>query len=576
MVLDVRIPDLTFPKMKYGTHESPPDLRTLLYRGGSSALVTKATEMLDGGLLGQPIIDRLPLVMRLHEVITADLTSGTSQVTIKGRIRALRSFYSWADSRGLDITLASATSSYRAWAEALLHRVRVEKSLSERTAYHDASRVGSCLSRALSSFNKKGDFIRSTRMRSPKMRKRVLSSKADKQNLEQTFLFGRALVDLCDGLSAENVFGSLPVVITIEGHQTLSLTCRRRPDETLKSLRHDASAWRRRRTLERRGNLDVDHLRRARSSILNLRMEAELLLFITQTGMNLAQAVKLRRSNFRFQTDGDEIVAYVYKARRRGEAIFRAFRAYKEHFFRYLKWLDAIFSDPGDDRLFPFVHTAKIPSVDHLPGFSSIQKQMKALGIVTFSPQVLRKTRVNWLLRRSHDPMLTAEMAQHTKEVLLRVYDQPHHQSAAMEITRFHHAIDPAIASPGPGMCVDVHNDPTPIPDCPQAAPKPDCISPEGCLFCIYHRDIASQDYCWKLTSHRRVKTIELSHYAPPEKNPPEHPAQVVIDRINAKLNAIEASNEVRAVWVRDASDATRAGRYHPAWDGFIQLLEST
>ena len=290
--------------------------------------------------------------------------------------------------------------------------------------------------------------------------------------------------------------------------------------------------------------------------------------------MNLAQAARLRRSQFRFQTDGDDMVAYVYKARRRGVAIFRAFRAYKDHFLRYLKWLDAIFPDSEGDRLFPFIYPTLIPPANHLPHFSAVQIQFKLLGIRTFLPQALRKTRVNWLLRRSRDPNLTAEMSQHTKEVLLRTYDQPHHQSASVEIMRFHRATDPAIAPPGPGLCVDLHRGPILMPGSPQEAPQPDCISPEGCLFCIHHRDVQSQDYCWKLASHRHIKALELQRYVPPVRNQPSHPASSVIDRINQKLETIAAANEVRALWVRIASDAVRAGRFHPAWDGFIHLLE--
>lgn len=161
----------------------------------------------------------------------------------------------------------------------------------------------------------------------------------------------------------------------------------------------------------------------------------------------------------------------------------------------------------------------------------------------------------------------------HDKEVLLRDYERPHHQRATVEILDFHKATDPAFAPPGPGMCVDSGLTPVPIDGISLIAPKPDCISPEGCLFCSKHRDIMNADYCWKLASHAKIKSLETSLYKPPLKQE-VHPAYLVIERINQKLAAISSGSKVRATWVRDAKDAVRSGRYHPNWSGQIKLLE--
>lgn len=47
-----------------------------------------------------------------------------------------------------------------------------------------------------------------------------------------------------------------------------------------------------------------------------------------------------------------------------------------------------------------------------------------------------------------------------------------------------------------------------------------------------------------------------------------------VLNRISEKLNYFEASSEIRAQWVREARDRISESRFHPAWDGFIQLTE--
>ena len=81
-------------------------------------------------------------------------------------------------------------------------------------------------------------------------------------------------------------------------------------------------------------------------------------------------------------------------------------------------------------------------------------------------------------------------------------------------------------------------------------------------------------DYCWKLASHARLKSLEALLFKPP-KAQPRLPAHAVIDRIHAKLSAIAEGSAIRAIWTQDAKDAIRAGKFHPFWDGHIQLLET-
>ena len=161
----------------------------------------------------------------------------------------------------------------------------------------------------------------------------------------------------------------------------------------------------------------------------------------------------------------------------------------------------------------------------------------------------------------------------HDKGVLLRDYEMPHHQSAAAEIIKFHCATDPTFSPPGPGVCIDESHEPESILSLPNEAPKPDCISPEGCLFCTKHRDIMSAEYCWKLASHSYIKSLEAALYKPSQKQE-IHPGYRVIDRITQKLDAIASGSQVRAMWVKEAKDSIRSGTYHPYWDGHIKLLE--
>jgi hypothetical protein len=298
-----------------------------------------------------------------------------------------------------------------------------------------------------------------------------------------------------------------------------------------------------------------------------------MLIFIAQTGLNLSQAHKLKRGPMRFQRDGDDY--RVYKSRRGGEVAFKIYRAYRPLFERYMKWLDALNLTTADDRLFPFVYPTVIPAIDAPPRFKALRSRFSRMNTDFHGPLALRNTRVNWVVRHTGDVALTADMHQHTPQTLLRHYEAPNHQLAVREITRFHEITDPALSSPGPGVCVGVGEAPKQLEQFDEFTPQPDCISPAGCLFCWYHRDQLSDDYVWSLVSYMRLKSIEMTCYVPPARDAPKHPAEAVIQRISAKLEAISAIGAEAKRWVAEARDRIREENYHPAWDGFIQCAES-
>lgn len=560
-------------KLPYGTHETPIDLSVFLYRGGAATRKDLFLHSIEQGYLGDPIESRRRLVDKFYEILEGDVEKGLSRDTVVNRFSALRSFYKWCDKNNKEVIFSSVEENFISWTEALLHRVKTKRDIQANTAYQHASHVDIMASKAL---NIKLGLLRKTRLSAPERKKRVLSTKADKQNLEQTFEFGQVLLDITDALPVEVIYGSLPVKIPLRNGQVLTEWSQLQPPENVKGLSEDAYACIREEHLAFRAAWVSDKSLRTRFPLINLRVEAELLIFISQTGMNLSQAFQLKRGKFRYQSDNDEIKAFrAYKGRRQGEVEFRAFKEYLKLFKRYLNWVEAVF--PAEEtRLFPFVYPYAIPRTGKAPNFQAVLLRCKRLGIRHFKPQALRNTRVNWLLRRSRDPSLTAEMAQHTKETLISVYEKPHHQVSASEISRFHRMTDPSLESAGPGLCINTNHNPLAVTYLPESAPSPDCVNPAGCLFCDFHRDVDSADYIWSLATYRYCKRLELDHYMPSNSNTSTelHPAAVVINRISEKLISFEASSEIRAAWGQEAKNRIREGRFHPAFDGLIQLME--
>ncbi|MBP0633671.1 site-specific integrase [Cupriavidus sp. AcVe19-1a] len=567
---DLCIPDLTFPTVKYGRTETPWDLRPLLYRGGASTDIRKVHHVIAGGALGPPMLDRLTLVLKLHDVLAGNIAAGGSRYTVRIAIARIRSFYAWADESNCSLTLATVETDFLEWTNHLIHRQRLVGDIGAVTVYNLSSHVARLLDEVLSL---KVGLLRRTRVNFPPSKRKVLGTKADKQNLADTFAFGHALLDISDALTVDSIRGKLPVMIRFRSGQQLEEWSGLPPDHKLKTLVDPtATPSRKEKVINRRAAWESDTSLRTRQPLINLRIEAELLIFIAQTGMNLSQAHKLVIGRFSYQSHLDGyLVRRVYKDRRQGEVEFAIYSEYRTLFERYLAWHRAIFQDGSNGLLFP-LSSRQERARDVSPLLRAIRVRCALLKIPFVGPRSLRSVRVNWLMRRSRDPALTAEMNQHTTQTLLREYIRPHHQAAIKEISRFHSTTDPAMAPPGPGVCVK--GDPQLIQDASAGAPHPDCISPAGCLFCIHQRDIDSADHAWSLASYGHYKSLELAMYRPPKKADVLHPAMPVLDRITAKLEHFKTSSEARAFWVGEAMARVEEGDFHPKWDGFIQLAE--
>lgn len=571
-MLDARtLPDLTFPMVKLGKRETQWDLKPLLYRGGAAANVGQVSALINACVLGAPQFERLSLVLSLHAAITGKLVGGGSKATQASLLDTLRAFFTWSENANHPLALDTVTTTYLHWTDALLHRVRVVKDMSETSAYTEALRVSGILDEVLL---RPTPLVQLSRIPKPPKRKTVHGVKADKQNLEWTFSFGHLLQDICDSLSISAIWGPLPVRITLRSGTVL--------EEWSKLKPADARITAQRDTESRRNNARVSDKARAahandrtlktRYPLTNLRVEAELLMFVGQTGMNLGQAYKLKLNNFFFSSDIDGYKVKDRKSRRGGEVLFEIYKEYRTHFERYLDWRRETFSD--DERLFPFVTQSR--SDTKTTQFSRMRTTCKKLGLQFVPPSMLRKTRINWLLRRSGDPDLTAEMAQHTKETLLTVYEAPSLQRAMNETMRFWAQSDPALARTTPVAPGECDGTPVTMKNMPKDAPIPDCIRASGCLWCEHHRDIDSQDYVWSLCCFRHLKVIEVSKYRAPEIGAKKHPAEHAVARLSDKLRWFRQSNELRRNWVEEALARIEEGCYHPDWMRLIEVEEGT
>ena len=560
--------DLTFPTVQYGRNETPWDLQPLLFRGGAAAKTKRVSQQILLGKLGNILPERIELVSRLHELLVDDLARGGSRFSTKNKIYALRQFFVWSDSEGVQLNLDTVADTFIHWTDYLLHRQRVERSISEGTAYDLTRLTATMLDQVL---GRQSSLSKSTRIRKPRGKGKVHMSKVDKQSLQSTFEFGHFLADICNALTPEVTRGPLPIYIRLRTGQVLEQWSKLpRPKKAVTQRTNTVADW----SHAARTAWSKDRTLRTRYPLINLRIESELMIFIAQTGMNLQQAYSLRIEQFHYTSHLDGYQVRTYKKRREGEVHFEIFASYREWFERYLQWRSEWFPDTPDGLLFPLIRSGG-RTLEEAPQFTSITRICRQLDLPIVRPKKLRGTRINWLLRESKNPNQVAALAQHTVETLIRVYADPHPQVAMLEISRFHEKTDPSLSPPAPGRCVSAA--PEPLSVMPENAPKPDCINAAGCLFCTQHRDIESEDHVWSLDSLRHLKSLELARYHPlaSTKQPTNlHPALLVIERLTAKLRFFEESSELRRLWVEEARARINEGNYHPAWDGFIRLAE--
>ncbi|WP_336873436.1 site-specific integrase [Pseudomonas juntendi] len=472
-----------------------------------------------------------------------------------------RSFFKWADSNEKTLSLGTIEQVFLDWCDWNFDATRTRPTAAQ-TAFGNAARVGALIDDAL---DRTSTIISLSRLRK-KTKPKNWGRESDKIDFSKLFAMGEALVDICESLTAEVVRGPLPINISYRDGKTTTHWCGLIPTEKLK---WNGLLGENKKALPRRERRISDVSWNSRHSIMNLRLEAEILIFIAQTQINLTQALELKVSKVTYQsiTTGYK-VANLHKARRGGEVSFDIYSEYRQHFDRYLKWREQIF--PDDELLFPLrSHATKTPGT--CPVFRAVRNVLKDLDISYVNPRALRLSKVNWLLRKTRDPSLTAEMAQHTETTLLQSYERPNHQAALSELTRYHQAQESALAPPGPGMCVSP--EPLLINSALKGTPKPDCANPAGCLFCVHQRDIAELDHVWSLFSYRYLKSVELATHRPTTNESVIHPAKIVVDAVTAKIDAFSKIDEFKA-WIAESAIRLDEGRFHPKWDGFIKLME--
>jgi len=573
----MEIPNLQI-RSPYGDYNKfSLNLERYLYVSGASHDAQWVHRKIENGELGVPKTDRIEILLAIKEEMETRFISGCPPHSIKSYMSEIKLFFVFLEEYQLPFSLKQLVANYLTYSEHLFMESHQKSAQIKKTSCYNRLSMLSTLFGAILSLPREELLIARIRMKRPSSLKKSVSRATEKQNLEETFKLGNFLVFLIAGLSTEAILGTLPLIIPIrEGlveNDYVRLTIGLKDHEWLSKPKNQLTVWQKdnhSRLVKARAPVDrIEGTRRW--ELVNMRVCAEFLVFIAQTGMNLTQAKELERSNLKYKSVGDSWYVRCYKNRKGGEVTFNIYKSYKPYFEKYQAFINYFF--PDSKNLFPLALKDKLESTSRsaLSG-RTIRNLALRYGIPWVPARVLRNTRVNWLLRRSGDEDLTAEMVQHTREMLRDRYERPSQQRAVVEITRFWNKYDPITQGDLVGSVISsqCNGKPEATVDKPSSTVEPNCVNQTGCLWCKHHRDVDTFDYVWSLASMRHLKSIEASLTLSQETVP----ADLVIERLSTKLNWFKSSNPQHAQWVIEAEDRVEEGEYHPNWCQIIGFLE--
>lgn len=553
--------NLILDKLNYGTLSHPWDLSIILYKGASLENRRHVMTSIAENKYGSIVESRLNFTQKIYAYFNDLINGGVSHDTIRSKLRRLFIFIKWCDKNDKDLKTETCFDLYIEWENFTVNEI-TRTGKKRKNPYSLCNMVASILASALEDNETSASYL----MAKANSGIRYIKSEKKSLNEAEMLQFGRFLKDLINSLTIETVRGELPLRLMLFNGKELILKAHvQNPDLDIYNIqklsdKQDAIDTRR-ALLDNESLLDTYK----RFTLLHTRIDAEMLIFISQTGMNPSQALALKITEFRWMSqDNDYEVFTVFKGRRNGEATFRFYKGYRKIFENYLLWLKEVGFDE-DSYLFPKVHRKGVILEKNEYNPLNIKKICKEASIPYFTPSQLRNFKANWLFENTNDLNLVTQSLSHTEDIFIRKYHKINTKKAIKELNHFSQENTKDIIA---GLCKQEGI--TVLEDNPINSIQPDCINPEGCLFCTSHRDVLSYDYYWKLASHRYLKKLEMG------LNPAlsEHPANYVIQRIDEKLEQFVLLGHIHAEWVAKARDEVRSGEYHDYWKPIIECIE--
>lgn len=570
-MLETVIPNLKVEGITLGPKGSALDMGILLYKGAALLRRDKALAMIEAGKLGRPLLERLPLLKAIQEPLqVAVREKRLADESIKPLWLALKRLVAFSEETNEPFVQNSVLNLYLGWAACVAADGKLKLETKHTYSFSAARLIAPVLHMDSNVLQWR------TRIAAPK----TTGTASAKENLEETASFIQLMMGTIRQLPVGVIRGPLPVTLRYSDEDDrlleYQISCGARDWRPIDSLSTPTKS--RRLVVEaRRARASNDISNAKRLMLINLRLEAEMLVFINHTTCNLTQALQLTGGKFRYQTKGDYVYVRPWKDRAKHVVELRIERAYRPSFEAFLKWREEIFPGDPEGLTFPFVCNDGDKALRRTDwGFRQVRRLCNALGKPFVPASQHRDTSGNFVKRRASRE-LASELLSNDKKTFQQHYEDPNHQQSAAELVNFWDIMGGMVRDAvGPGGCQRAEHEPVPeqVPDAPGNAPKPDCEGGSGCLFCSKNRDLRTFDHAWNLSSFWHLTLLQFNSDHTDLSLKSDHPSLLTAERAAAKLDAMAREDAECAAWVEEARLRVLEGRYHTHYTHMFNALE--
>ncbi len=553
---------LDFPTLDCPEKSAPVDLMLFAYEDGPRLSRHKLVWGADyKSMVGPLVSDRLPLLKLIHADFLDNIESGDwKKKTVETYFKHLKKIYIFSESAHKNLNASNLETIFFEWQESVLDHMEEGKVYSAHE--NSVNALASIIGRIL---GKPSNVLKVPRNRKSK-RHGFPTSKNSKILDSTVFEFGRNLFDIKNSLNADAIFSKLPVKISLRSGVYFEHWARMVRPENVKAITDpkNTDPWHVKNTIALRAEAVHRQSIWDRGPLLNLRLQTEMMIFISQTSVPPSSAYEMER--FIFKT-GDRVDGTInvecWKNRLKDEISFTIFEEYWPLFQEYLKFRDEHF--PDNTELFPFSGKEGIKRNAFVP--VALKNLLMELGRPYTSPTALKKHRVNFFARTT-DVRTTLAVGQHTLGTFVKNYNEPNLNTSIQEwaafflddLSRRKNLLD--------GLCSE--NTPKSIPSDSYDL-EPDCRTPAGCLGCDKFRGVDELDFIWSLLSYRYLKELETAN-SPIIFSTNQNMLRFEISRIDAYANEFKSRSLENLALYNIASNRIDEECFLPKWEGYIAL----
>lgn len=558
---------LDFPTFPHAEQSVPWDLFIFAHENGASL---NRHKLIWGEsykhFVGLVIEERIPLLVKIHANFDDKVKCGEwTYKTVNTYCKKLKILYKFAESKNTNLSILNIEHCFAWWQE------ETQQLIGEGNLSCDYTNTLNVLAGIIGRLLGKPANVLKLANKHPKSFRNNFPVSQNYKTLDSTvFDYGRNLYDIRQSLSIDDIYSQIPIRISLRSGDYFDHWGRMVRPENVRAITNPDSvdSWHVKNTRVIREDASLSQSKAARDPFLNLRLQVEMMIFISQTSVPPSTAYEMERFIFK---RGDRIDGTIqvecWKNRLRDNITFTLYEEYWPIFQEYLAFRDKVF--PEATSLFPLSGKQGVKRQSFAP--IALRKLLSNLNQPYLSPTALKNHRINYFTRNT-DVRVALIVGQKSLSALSKHYNTPEVNTAIREWTIYFSSEDAKRKNLLSGSCHELS--PSPVNN-EKYNVEPDCKTPSGCLGCSNFRGIDSLDFIWAMLSYKALKRLEIQNslvlYGTEDN--------IIIFEIN-RIKEIEDSFKARGQenlkLYEVAKGRIEEGNFHPHWSGYFSLYGLT